>query len=76
MKLNNKQLKYIIKQKEKGESSSRLAFIYKVSVRYINKIYYNYLEYGKTTLYKTGRKPKIITAYKISMSLLYEPIIF
>ncbi|SMD30793.1 DDE-type integrase/transposase/recombinase [Picrophilus oshimae] len=60
MKLNNNQLKYIIKQKEKGESSTKLAFIYKVSVRHINKIYYNYLKYGKTTLYKTGRKPKII----------------
>ena len=63
MKLNNKKLKYIIKQKENGESSTKLAFIYNVSVRYINKIYYNYLKYGKDTLYKTGRKTKIIDKY-------------
>ncbi len=25
---------------------------------YINKTYYNYLEYGKYTLYKIGRKKK------------------
>ena len=60
MKLNNKKIKYIIKQKEKGESSKKLALIYGVTVRYINKIYYNYLEYGKDGLYRTGRKPKSI----------------
>ena len=47
VKLNNKKIKYIIKQKEKGESSKKLAIIYGVTVRYINKIYFNYLEYGK-----------------------------
>ena len=60
MKLNNKKIKYIIKQKEKGESSKKLAIIYGVTVRYINKIYFNYLEYGKDELYRTGRKKKDI----------------
>ena len=60
VKLNNKKIKYIIKQKEKGESSKKLAIIYGVTVRYINKIYFNYLEYGKDELYKTGRKTKSI----------------
>ena len=60
MKLNNKKLKYIINQKKKGISSAELAAIYRVSTRYINKIYYNYINYGKTELYKPGRKEKII----------------
>ena len=60
VKLNNKKLKYIINQKKKGISSAELAAIYRVSTRYINKIYYNYINYGKTELYKTGRKKKII----------------
>ena len=58
VKLNNKKIKYIIKQKEKGESSKKLAIIYGVTVGYINKIYFSYLEYGKDELYKTGRKNK------------------
>ncbi len=60
VKLNNKKLKYIINQKKKGTSSAELAAIYRVSIRYINKIYYNYINYNKTELYKTGRKSKII----------------
>ena len=60
VKLNNKKLKYIINQKKKGISSAELAAIYRVSTRYINKIYYNYINYGKTELYKTGRKEKVI----------------
>ena len=58
--LNKKKLKYIINQKGRGKSSAELALIYRVSTRYINKIYYNYINYGKTELYKTGRKEKII----------------
>ncbi len=60
VKLNNKKIKYIIKQKEKGISSRELAFIYGVTVRYINKIYYNYSKYGEAPLNKTGRKIKYI----------------
>ena len=56
VKLNNKKLEYIINQKKKGISSAELASIYRVSTRYIKKIYYNYINYGKTELYKTGRK--------------------
>ncbi len=64
MKLNNKKIKYIINQKNKGESSSKLAKIYNVSTRYINKIYYNYNTLGKDTLYRTGRKEKDIIEYE------------
>ena len=63
VKLNNKKLKYIINQKKKGISSAELAAIYRVSTRYINKIYYNYINYNKTELYKTGRKTKVIDEY-------------
>ena len=58
--LNDKKLKYIINEKKKGRSSKELAVIYRVSVRYINKIYYNYINYNKPELYKTGRKTKTI----------------
>ena len=60
VKLNNKKLKYIINQKKKGVSSAELAAIYRVSTRYINKIYYNYINCNKTELYKAGRKEKVI----------------
>ena len=60
VKLNNKKLKYIINQKKKGTSSAELAAIYRVSTRYINKIYYNYINCNKTELYKPGRKEKVI----------------
>jgi transposase InsO family protein len=63
VKLNNKKLKYIINQKKKGVSSAKLTAIYRVSTRYINKIYYNYINYNKTELYKTGRKTKVIDEY-------------
>jgi len=59
MKVNNKKIKYIIKQKEKGESLNKLAIIYNVTVRYINKIYYNYLEYGKDELYKNKENKRL-----------------
>ena len=58
VKLNNKKLKYIINQKKKGRASAELAAIYRVSTRYINKIYYNYINYSKIELYKTGRREK------------------
>ena len=60
VKLNNKKLKYIINQKKKGMSSAELAAIYRVSTRYINKIYYNYINCNKTELYKAGRREKVI----------------
>ena len=63
VKLNNKKLKYIINQKKKGVSSAELAAIYRVSTRYINKIYYNYINCNKTELYKPGRKIKVIDEY-------------
>ena len=63
VKLNNKKLKYIINQKKKGISSAELAAIYRVSARYINKIYYNCINCNKTELYKTGRKTKVIDEY-------------
>ncbi len=63
VKLNNKKLKYIISQKMKGRASAELAAIYRVSTRYINKIYYNYINYSKTELYSPGRKTKVIDEY-------------
>ena len=60
VKLNNKKLKYIINQKKKRTSSAELAAIYRVSTRYINKIYYNYINYSKTGLQSPGRKTKVI----------------
>ena len=60
MKLNNKKLKHIINQRDKCRSSTELASIYRVSTRYTNKFYYNYINYDKTELYKTGRKEKVI----------------
>ncbi len=50
VKLSNKKIKYIIKQKENVEPSKRLAFIYVVTVRYINKIYYNYLKIRQSSI--------------------------
>ena len=60
VKLSNKKLKHIINQKKKVRASAELAAIYRVSIRYINKIYYNYINYSKTELYKKGGKKKII----------------
>jgi hypothetical protein len=44
VKLKNRKVKYIIRQKENGESSAKSAFIYGVTVRYTNKMYYTYSE--------------------------------
>ena len=65
VKLNDKKLKYIINQKKKGRASAELAAIYRVSTMYINKIYYNYINYGKTELYKAGRKEKAIGLWMV-----------
>jgi hypothetical protein len=62
-------LKYIINQKKKGTPSDELAEIYRVSTGYINKIYYNYINYSKTELYIPGRKLTVECLYGIMIDI-------
>ncbi len=57
LKLNQKKFLWIIRQKEKRVSSSEIARIQGISVRYVNMIWKNYRCDGTRELRKQGRKP-------------------
>jgi putative transposase len=56
IKLNQKKIDWIIKQKEQRVSSSEIARIQKITTRYVNMIYEKYKKYGKIIVNDPGRK--------------------
>ena len=60
MKLNDKKIKYIIREKIKRRSSTEIAKEMKISTGYVNYIYKKYKENGEYII-NNKRKPKIIT---------------
>ena len=64
MKLNDKKIKYIIREKIKRRSSTEIAKEMKISTGYVNYIYKKYKENGEYIIDNKG-KPKIITDNEI-----------
>ncbi len=64
MKLNDKKIKYIIREKIKRRSSTEIAKEMKISTGYVNYIYKKYKENGEYIIDNKG-KPKIIIDNKI-----------
>ena len=72
VKLNNKKLKYIINQKDNEKSSAELVLIYRITIQYINKIYYNYINCCKTEFYKKGSRNKVIDKDTEKLVITYQ----
>ncbi len=66
MKLTDKKIKYIIREKIKRRSSTEIAKEMKISTRYVNYIYKKYKENGEYII-NNKRKPKIITDNEIDI---------
>jgi len=73
-KLNQKKIKWIIKQKNEGMSNEEIAFLQKISTRRVKQIYQQYKETKRIpTLKKPGRKRKDIPEkYKELISVTYK----
>jgi putative transposase len=56
MKLNDKKIKYIIREKNKRRSSTDIAMEMKITTGYVNYIYKKYQDTGKYNITKQGRK--------------------
>ena len=56
IKLTQKKIDWIIKEKKKGRGTSEIASIMKITPRYVNKIYQRYKEEGEVVLKRPGRK--------------------
>ena len=57
-KLNDKKIVWIIKMKERGLSSSEIAFIQKVTTRRVNQIYLHYKRTGSRPILKPSGRPE------------------
>ncbi len=66
MKLTDKKIKYIIREKNKRRSSTEIAKEMKISTRYVNYIYKKYKENGEYII-NNKRKSKIITDNEIDI---------
>jgi hypothetical protein len=65
IKLNQKKIDWIIKQKEQRVSSSEMARIQKITTRYVNMIYGKYKKYGEIIVNDPERKIKYQKIKKI-----------
>jgi len=57
-KLNDKKIVWIIKMKERGLSSSEIAFIQNVTSRRVNQIYLHYKRTGSRPILKPSGRPE------------------
>jgi len=56
MKLNDKKIKYIIREKNKRRASTEIANEMKITTRYVNCIYKKYKDNGEYTINKSKQK--------------------
>ena len=71
-KLNNKKVRHIINQLEKGEPTAKLSTIYKVSQRRIQQLYDQYERTDIVPVLKAcGRKKRIISQEIIGVLLYF-----
>ncbi|MGC8581003.1 MAG: helix-turn-helix domain-containing protein [Thermoplasmata archaeon] len=62
-KLTQKKIDWIIRQKDKGRSTTEIAHIMNITPRYVNKIYHRYKEEGEVILKNPGRKKEVVLEY-------------